>query len=133
MIGNLVSDSRLLEYDTDIVLYDERSPFQHIQIIHCVNFGNLLVLDDFQSNAYQNLSSIDSYGTRALVSCKIADLAESDLVYTESIICRGVENYAGKEILILGGGDGALLYELRKEKPKMITMIEVRTTNSKVN
>jgi spermine synthase len=89
------------EYDMDKILYDKRSPFQHIQIIHSVNFGNLLVLDDFQN------------------------LAESDLVYTESIMRRGVENYAGKEILILGGGDGALLHELRKENPKMVTMIEI--------
>jgi len=54
-----------------------------------------------------------------------ADLAESDLIYTESIMCRGVENYAGKDILILGGGDGALLHELRKENPKKVTMVEV--------
>lgn len=53
------------------------------------------------------------------------DLAESDLIYTESIMCRGMENLKGKEILILGGGDGALLNELRKEDPKHVTMIEV--------
>jgi spermine synthase len=52
-------------------------------------------------------------------------LAESDLIYTESIMCRGVDDYKDKEILILGGGDGALLYELRKENPKFVTMIEV--------
>jgi predicted membrane-bound spermidine synthase len=40
-------------------------------------------------------------------------------------MCRGDEDYAGKEILILGGGDGALLHELRKENPKFVTMIEV--------
>lgn len=37
------------------------------------------------------------------------------------------EDFAGKEILILGGGDGALLWELLKEKPKFVTMIDVRT------
>jgi predicted membrane-bound spermidine synthase len=52
-------------------------------------------------------------------------LAESDLIYTESIMCRGVDDYKDKEILILGGGDGALLYELRKENPKFVTMSEV--------
>lgn len=41
-------------------------------------------------------------------------------------MCRGSENYKGKEILILGGGDGALLNELRKEQPKHVTMIEVK-------
>jgi len=53
------------------------------------------------------------------------DLAESDLVYTESLMRRGVEKFENKEVLILGGGDGALLYELRKEKPKHVTMIDV--------
>lgn len=38
---------------------------------------------------------------------------------------RGKENFEGKEVLILGGGDGALLYELLKEKPKFVTMLEI--------
>ena len=38
---------------------------------------------------------------------------------------RGKENYEGKEIVILGGGDGALLWELLKEKPKFVYMLEV--------
>lgn len=38
---------------------------------------------------------------------------------------RGIEEYEGKEICILGGGDGALLYELLKEKPKHVTMLEI--------
>lgn len=38
---------------------------------------------------------------------------------------RGIENYEGKEICILGGGDGALLYELLKENPKFVTMLEI--------
>ena len=38
---------------------------------------------------------------------------------------RGVQNYEGKEICILGGGDGALLYELLKENPKFVTMLEI--------
>lgn len=40
-------------------------------------------------------------------------------------MCRGVENYEGKEICILGGGDGALLYELLKENPKHVVMLEI--------
>jgi len=40
---------------------------------------------------------------------------------------RGKENYGGKEIVILGGGDGALLWELLKEKPKFVYMLEVGT------
>lgn len=41
---------------------------------------------------------------------------------------RGKENYTGKEIVILGGGDGGLLWELLKEKPKFVTMLEVWQT-----
>lgn len=54
-----------------------------------------------------------------------ADMSEADLIYTETLMQRGKENYAGKEIVILGGGDGGLLWELLKEKPKFVTMLEV--------
>lgn len=61
--------------------------------------------------------------------CKLiiypTDLAESDLAYTQAIIGSGKENYAGKEVLILGGGDGGILAEVVKQKPKMITMVEI--------
>lgn len=53
------------------------------------------------------------------------DLSEKDLVYTETLMQRGKENYRDKEIVILGGGDGALLWELLKEQPKFVTMLEV--------
>jgi len=39
---------RLLEYDIDKVVFEERSPFQKIQILHTRNYGNILVLDDLQ-------------------------------------------------------------------------------------
>lgn len=52
-------------------------------------------------------------------------MSEADLIYTETLMQRGKENYAGKEIVILGGGDGGLLWELLKEKPKFVTMLEV--------
>lgn len=45
-------DERLLEYDVDHVVADVQSTFQHIQIFHTINFGNLLVLDDLQSNVF---------------------------------------------------------------------------------
>lgn len=38
---------------------------------------------------------------------------------------RGIENYFDKEICILGGGDGALLFELLKENPKYVIMLEI--------
>nr|CAG4645591.1 EOG090X07PL [Lynceus sp. MCZ IZ 141354] len=98
------SDGRLLEYDVDKVVADVESQFQRINIVHTPSFGNLLVLDDLQN------------------------LAESDLPYTEALMQRGVLDYAGKEVLILGGGDGGLLHELLKENPKMVTMVEIDKT-----
>nr|CAD7402321.1 unnamed protein product [Timema poppensis] len=97
--GNI--DERLLEYDIDKVVYEQRSQFQKILIVHSRSLGNLLLLDDLQN------------------------LSESDLIYTETLMQRGKENYQGKEIVILGGGDGALLHELLKEEPKYIVMIEI--------
>lgn len=94
-------DERIIEYDIDKVLYDNRSDFQKIQIVHSKTLGNMLILDELQN------------------------IAESDLIYTETIMQRGKENYEGKEICILGGGDGALLYELLKEKPKFVVMLEI--------
>lgn len=38
---------------------------------------------------------------------------------------KGEENYKDKTILILGGGDGALLNELLKESPKFVTMVDI--------
>lgn len=55
----------------------------------------------------------------------MTDLAESDIAYTNAIMGSGKENYAGKEVLVLGGGDGGILAEVVKQKPKMITMVEI--------
>nr|CAG4644034.1 EOG090X07PL [Lepidurus arcticus] len=95
------SDDRLLEYDVVDVVADIQSLYQRILILNTVSFGNLLVLDGLQN------------------------LAESDLVYTETLMQRGKLNYAHKRVLILGGGDGALLWELLKEDPAKVTMIEI--------
>uniref|UniRef100_A0A1B0CRQ1 PABS domain-containing protein n=1 Tax=Lutzomyia longipalpis TaxID=7200 RepID=A0A1B0CRQ1_LUTLO len=95
------SDERLIEYDIDKMVFEKRSPFQKVQIVHSKVLGNMLVLDELQN------------------------LAEADLIYTETLMMRGVEQYEGKEIVILGGGDGALLYELLKENPKFVTMLEI--------
>lgn len=42
-------DDRILEYDIDKVLYEGTSPFQKIQIVHSKSLGNMLVLDELQS------------------------------------------------------------------------------------
>ncbi|KAF2980734.1 hypothetical protein EK904_001265, partial [Melospiza melodia maxima] len=93
------ADGRLVEYDIDEVVYDEDSPFQNIKILHSKQFGNILILSGD------------------------VNLAESDLAYTQAIMGSGKEDYTGKEVLILGGGDGGILYEIVKLKPKMVTMV----------
>ena len=59
----------------------------------------------------------------------IVVLGESDLVYTQTVCAMETENFEGKEVLILGGGDGGILHELRKLKPKHIIMAEVRISH----
>ncbi|KAK6316795.1 hypothetical protein J4Q44_G00121950 [Coregonus suidteri] len=95
------ADGRLVEYDIDRVVYDEDSAYQNIKILHSQQFGNILILNGD------------------------VNLAESDLPYTQAIMGRGKENYTGKEVLILGGGDGGILAEAVKLKPEMITMVEI--------
>lgn len=96
-----MADGRIAEIDSDEMLFNERSEFQKIQIVHSKTLGNMLILDELQN------------------------IAEADLIYTETLMQRGKENYEGKEICILGGGDGALLYELLKENPKHVVMLEI--------
>ena len=95
------SDDRLLEYNWTKLLFSERSAFQLVEIYGTRDFGNCLVLDGF------------------------INLAESDLSYTRNLMCHGKHDYNDKEVLILGGGDGALLHELLKEKPKFVTMVDI--------
>lgn len=98
------SDERILEYDIDKIIFEQKTPFQKVSIVHSKTLGNMLVLDDLQN------------------------IAESDLIYTETLMGRGIEDYKNKEIVILGGGDGALLYELLKEQPKHVMMLEIDET-----
>ncbi|XP_008548585.1 spermine synthase isoform X1 [Microplitis demolitor] len=95
------SDERLLEYDIDKLVFEERSPYQKVQIVHSKSLGNLLILDELQN------------------------MSEADLIYTQTLMQKGKESYTGKEIVILGGGDGGLLWELLKEKPKHVIMLEI--------
>ncbi|KAH0504823.1 Spermine synthase [Microtus ochrogaster] len=98
------ADGRLVEYDIDEVVYDEDSPYQNIKILHSKQFGNILILSGD------------------------VNLAESDVAYTRAIMGSGKEDYTGKDVLILGGGDGGILCEIVKLKPKMVTMVEISFT-----
>lgn len=96
------SDDRLVEYGFQEVLFSKRSDFQFVQIVKTVDFGNLLILDDY------------------------TNLAESDTkTYTHSVMNLPHENFEGKEVLILGGGDGALMKELQELNPKFVTMVDI--------
>lgn len=85
------------------MLFDEKSQFQHVQIGSTLNYGAVLILDG------------------------LVNLAEADVAYTHALMGKGRVDYGGKEVLILGGGDGGLLNELCKENPppKKVTMIEI--------
>ena len=100
----VTSDERILEYDFDKLLFHKQSEFQDIKIVSSPSLGNTLLLDNSQN------------------------LAEVDLPYTYALMNRGNVSYTNKEILILGGGDGGLLWELLKEDPKFVTMAEIDAT-----
>ena len=57
-VMNIISfalDDRILEYDVDHVVADVRSKYQRVQILNTLNFGNLLLLDELQSESQQSL------------------------------------------------------------------------------
>ncbi|CAH1799333.1 unnamed protein product, partial [Owenia fusiformis] len=91
----------LVEYDFTECVYEADSPYQNIKIMHSTQFGNMLILDNDPN------------------------LAESDLAYTQAITGNGREDYSDKTVLILGGGDGGILHELLKEKPKHVIMVDI--------
>ena len=55
----------------------------------------------------------------------VAVLGESDLIYTSTLCALDSEKYENKEVLVLGGGDGGILYELLKLRPNHVLMAEV--------
>merc|ERR1712004_12765 len=100
------ADNRILEYKFDTVLFNKQSEFQQIQIVETQDFGRLLILNEY------------------------ANLAENDRVeYTHTLMNLPHENYSGKEVLILGGGDGGLLKELIElpegQAPSFVTMVDI--------
>ena len=49
MLVYFFTDDRILEYDVDDIVFDEKTEFQRVQIYHTKSYGNMLVLDDLQS------------------------------------------------------------------------------------
>jgi spermine synthase len=66
-----LADGRITEIDSDLMVFDKRSDFQKIQIVHSKTLGNMLILDVLQN------------------------IAEADLIYTETLMQRGKENFEG--------------------------------------
>lgn len=95
------SDERVVEYDFDKLLYHEKSEFQDIKIVSSPSLGNVLLLDDSQI-----MSEVDDNYTLEMVGFPTTCVDDMD-------------------ILILGGGDGSLLWELLKRKPNYVTMVEI--------
>jgi len=91
----------LIEYDFEEVVFHGKSEYQDVRIMKTKQFGNVLYLDND------------------------LNLAESDLSYTKAITGNGKEDYKGKEVLVLGGGDGGILRHLKDTGAKMITMIDI--------
>lgn len=52
-------------------------------------------------------------------------IAESDDIYTLTLLGVNRNVYKDKTVLILGGGDGGLLHELLKMSPKHVLMVEI--------
>jgi len=87
-------DWRINEYDYTGVAFEGDSEYQNVKIMKSKQFGGMLLLDGDPN------------------------LAESDYLYTQAICGHGDINYQGKNVLILGGGDGAILKYLFEDTPK---------------
>lgn len=95
-------DERLFETDYEEIVFETDSKWQNIKIAKSREFGNVLLLDNDIM------------------------LGESDLVYTETLLGLGRNEFKDKTILILGGGDGGILHEILKMSPAYVLMAEVR-------
>ncbi|XP_060573903.1 spermine synthase-like [Ruditapes philippinarum] len=97
-----LGDDRLWEvYQTTQLVTEVNSPWQNIKIYKTPDCGNMLCLDDDIM------------------------IAESDEIYTLTLLGVNRNVYKGKTILILGGGDGGLLHELLKMSPQYVLMVEI--------
>lgn len=81
----------LANFDTEKILYDQRSPFQNILVFQSAQYGNVLVLDGvIQLTEMDNFAYHEMMTHLALCSVRIPP----------------------RRILIVGGGDGYLLREI---------------------
>lgn len=95
------SDHRILEYDYDEIIYQHKSDYQDIKILHSASLGNQLLLDNRPSQS------------------------ENDIQFTWAMMDRDIVEYKDKSVLILGGGDGCLLHDTLAQEPRFVTMVEI--------
>jgi spermidine synthase len=90
-------------YRVEEVLFDERSPYQHVQVIRNAFFGRMLILDD-------------------AVQTTEAD----EFIYHEMLAHLPLVTHpAPASVLIIGGGDGGLLEEALKHPIQRAVMVEI--------
>ncbi|XP_046334512.1 spermine synthase-like isoform X1 [Haliotis rufescens] len=98
----ITGDERIIERDFTELVFETNSRWQNIKIFKSKQCGNVLYLDDDVM------------------------IGESDLVYTETVLGLDRNDFTGKTVLILGGGDGGLLHELvTRTRPAFVTMVEI--------
>lgn len=95
------TDNLLIEYDFVETLHEENSKFQNIKVMKSLSYGPMLILDDDPN------------------------MSEKDIIYTKTILGNGEVKISGKNILVLGGGDGGILHEILNENPNFVTMLEL--------
>ncbi|ESN90140.1 hypothetical protein HELRODRAFT_104383 [Helobdella robusta] len=94
-------DGRLVELDVREVVYEVKSKYQDIMIVRSESLGNILILDGD------------------------LNMGESDAIYSHTLMQKGKTNYQDKSCLVLGGGDGGLLYELLNEGAKKVILVDI--------
>ncbi|GJQ62259.1 MAG: hypothetical protein SCALA702_13120 [Melioribacteraceae bacterium] len=91
-----------IKYVVDEILYQGKSNYQEIEIIQNPLFGKMMFLD------------------------KDLQLAETDCnQYNDALFSNVKQDVRGKDILILGGGDGTLLNKILEREPHSVTLVDI--------
>lgn len=96
-----LGDDRIYESEPLELLEEVNSLWQNIKVYKTKQYGNMLCLDDDIM------------------------IAESDEIYTTTLLGVERNDFQDKKVLILGGGDGGLLHELLKMSVKHVLMVEI--------
>lgn len=97
-------DHLMVSYKIKEILYEEKSPFQHVMVVDSYDFGRMLVIDGAVQTTYKD-----------------------GFIYNEMIshIPLSFHPYP-QRVLIIGGGDCGVINEVSKyNKVKLIEMVEI--------